>query len=72
MGPSSTPVNALSVSYVEPVTLRSAIAGAISAGYRLVVRGLPYPGPDGGASVVADELVRPPLGAGSRCLREDR
>ncbi len=62
----------LSVSYAEPVIIRSVIAGALSAGCRHIVVGLPPPDPDGEASMVATSSSRRPLGAGSRRVREDR
>lgn len=44
---------------VKPRT-RDAIGGAIDAGFRHIVLGLPAPYPAGGARWVADELIAPP------------
>lgn len=50
----------VSVSYDRPGVTRDAIGGAIDAGFRHIVLGLPTPYPAGAARWVADELIAPP------------
>ncbi|MFJ1809838.1 MULTISPECIES: LLM class flavin-dependent oxidoreductase [unclassified Streptomyces] len=50
----------VSVSYDRPDVTRDAIGGAIDAGFRHIVLGLPAPYPAGAARWVTDELIAPP------------
>jgi len=52
---------ALPVSYDDPGGTRTAIAGALEAGFSHVVLILPAPYPDRVVQWVADELVRPSM-----------